>query len=192
MINIINSWSKALIVSVIIAVIIEMILPEGNNKKFIKIVLSLYIVFAIIQPIIKIKHLNINSSISNLYIKTEQAKTTSISIDTNSYVEKEYIKNLKDNITKSINEKGYNVLSLQISMETQDKKKYGQINGLDINMENNKNKQKEFIKTVNKVDINFSDCETKDVITDEEIINLKDYLESLYSIKKESIVINKK
>lgn len=34
----IKSWSENIIIVVIIAIIIEMILPEGNSKKYVKVV----------------------------------------------------------------------------------------------------------------------------------------------------------
>ena len=36
----ISSWVQGIIVAVVIATIIEMILPEGNSKKYIKIVIG--------------------------------------------------------------------------------------------------------------------------------------------------------
>lgn len=35
-----------------IATILEMILPEGKNKKYIKTVIGIYILFAVLSPII--------------------------------------------------------------------------------------------------------------------------------------------
>ena len=52
MLEFINSWAKGIIVAVIIAVVIEMLLPNGNNKKYIKIVISLYVMFSIVYPIV--------------------------------------------------------------------------------------------------------------------------------------------
>ena len=36
MVKFINSWAQGIILAVIIATIIEIILPEGNNKKYVK------------------------------------------------------------------------------------------------------------------------------------------------------------
>ena len=47
-----SSWAKSIILAVIVSTIIQMILPEGNNKKYIKTVIGLYILFTIISPII--------------------------------------------------------------------------------------------------------------------------------------------
>ena len=49
MINWITNWAEAIIIAVVIATIIEMILPEGNCKKYIKVVIGVYILFTIIR-----------------------------------------------------------------------------------------------------------------------------------------------
>ena len=48
----ISSWASSIIVAVIIGVVIEMILPEGNSKKYIKVVIGIYVVFTIVTPVI--------------------------------------------------------------------------------------------------------------------------------------------
>ena len=44
-------WSRSIIISVIITIVIEMILPENNSKKYIKIVLGIFVVYSIVSPI---------------------------------------------------------------------------------------------------------------------------------------------
>ena len=43
MIEFFRSWCEGIIVAVIIAMLIEAILPEGNNKKYVKVVIGIYI-----------------------------------------------------------------------------------------------------------------------------------------------------
>ena len=52
MVEWISNWAESIIVAVIIATIIEMILPEGNSKKYIKVVIGVYVLFTIIIPVI--------------------------------------------------------------------------------------------------------------------------------------------
>ena len=54
MINSISSWAEQIIIAVIIGVLIEMILPKSNSKKYIKTIIGVYILYTIISPIIKI------------------------------------------------------------------------------------------------------------------------------------------
>jgi len=52
MIDIISDWAGALIVSLIIVTILEMLLPDNKIKKYVKTVIGIYIVFCIISPFI--------------------------------------------------------------------------------------------------------------------------------------------
>ena len=84
MIKFINSWAQGIILAVIIVTIIEIILPEGKNKKYVKTVIGVYILFTIIYPLInKFTKTNINTLIENT---TKQMSTyqenNSLKIDT--------------------------------------------------------------------------------------------------------------
>ena len=61
MVAFISNWAQGIIVAVIIASIIEMILPEGSSKKYIKVVIGVYILFVIVTPIVNQFSNNSNS-----------------------------------------------------------------------------------------------------------------------------------
>ena len=61
MINFLGKWIEGIAIAVIVASIFEMILPDGNIKKYVKIVLGIYIIFSIISPFVDRKELyNLN------------------------------------------------------------------------------------------------------------------------------------
>ena len=43
MISAISKWSQSIIIAIVIGSIITMILPEGKNKKYIKMIIGVYI-----------------------------------------------------------------------------------------------------------------------------------------------------
>ena len=47
MINFLSSWAEQIVLAVIIATIIELILPDSKNKKYIQMVIGVYILFNI-------------------------------------------------------------------------------------------------------------------------------------------------
>ena len=47
-----NQWTKNIVIAVIIGTIIEMLLPKTKNKKYIKVVLGIYILFCILNPVV--------------------------------------------------------------------------------------------------------------------------------------------
>ena len=45
MINFISSWAEQIVLAVIIATIIELILPKNKNRKYIQMVIGVYVLF---------------------------------------------------------------------------------------------------------------------------------------------------
>ena len=102
MIKFINSWAQGIILAVIIATIIEIIIPEGNNKKYVKTVIGLYILFIIIYPLIT-KISNNKFNFDSIIAKTSKEVSmydskVANSIETNTYIENTYKNNLKEKI----------------------------------------------------------------------------------------------
>ena len=125
MINWIGSWVQGIVIAVVISTIIEMILPDGNIKKYVRTVIGVYIVFVIISPIItKITGKEINLK---LYELPETTTVQPNVIDTNTYIESTYINKLKQDIIENIETKGYKVININIGIE-QKETGYGNIN----------------------------------------------------------------
>ncbi len=201
MIKFINSWAQGIILAVIIATIIEIIIPEGKNKKYVKTVIGLYILFTIIYPLItKISNnkLNFDSIIAKTSkeVSMYDSKVAN-SIETNTYIENTYKNNLKEKIKGEIEEKGYTVLDFNIYIETQNEETYGQINSIVLKLQK-ANKEQNTIKGVNKIEeinVNIKNNKTENLkkekeLTDSEIKTIKEYLNNMYSIEEERIHIN--
>ena len=78
MINYLSSWAEQIVLAVIIATIIELILPNSKNKKYVQMVIGIYILFNIISPVIKNKdiltfeEINLEKYASNSYEEVDQ------------------------------------------------------------------------------------------------------------------------
>lgn len=199
MIKFINSWAQGIILAVIIATIIEIILPEGKNKKYVKTVIGVYILFTIIYPLInKFTKTNINTLIENT---TKQMSTyqenNSLKIDTDKYIENTYKKKIEEDIRKRANEKNLNITSLNVYIETEDENRYGMLNSLVMKVEKNETSKKN--NNVNQIkEINISKnvqnnemIENKDkTVTEKEVNEFKEYINATYYLEKEKIHIN--
>lgn len=198
MINFINSWAQGIILAVIIATIIEIILPEGKNKKYVKTVIGIYILFTIIYPLInKFTKLNIKTLIENT---TKQMSTyqenNSLKIDTDKYIESTYKKKIEEDIKNKANEKNLNITFLNVYIETEDENRYGMLNNLVMKVEKGKTKEKNS-NTVNQIkEVNISKnvqnnetIENK-TVTEKEINEFKEYINTTYYLEKEKIHIN--
>ena len=199
MIKFINSWAQGIILAVIIATIIEIILPEGKNKKYVKTVIGVYILFTIIYPLInKFTKTNINTLIENT---TKQMSTyqenNSLKIDTDKYIESTYKKKIEEDIRKRANENNLNITLLNVYIETEDENRYGMLNSLVMKVEkietSKKNNNVNQIKEINisKNVQNNEMIENKDkTVTEKEINEFKEYINATYYLEKEKIHIN--
>ena len=52
MIEFFSTWAEQIVLAVIIATIIEMLLPNNKNKKYVQMIIGIYILFNIISPIV--------------------------------------------------------------------------------------------------------------------------------------------
>ena len=195
MINAMSTWSKSIILAVIVSTIIQMILPEGNNKKYIKTVIGLYILFTIISPIIsKISGGNSTIDVSKYenYFNVESTTTASANvIDKN--LDNTYTSSIKADIKNRMKQKGYKVNSLDANIELKNEESYGTINSLKISLEREESNNNSNIQAVNKIEIKISN-NTNEVkqnnLTSMEKQEIKNYLSEIYSIKKENIEVD--
>ena len=199
MIKFINSWAQGIILAVIIATIIEIVLPEGKNKKYVKTVIGIYILFTIIYPLInKFTKVNINTLIENATKQTSTyQESNSLKIDTDKYIESTYKKKIEEDIRKRANEKNLNITSLNVYIETEDENRYGMLNSLVMKVEKNEiNKKNINVNQIKEVNIsknvqNNEIIENKDKIaTEKEINEFKEYINTTYYLDKEKIHIN--
>ena len=119
----ISDWAQAIIVAVIIGTVIEMILPEGNSKKYIKVVIGVYVLFTMISPIItKFTGKNIEvSDVLELDQYIEEAKKSanvqnSLQNENQNNIMSIYSSGIKDDIKAKVKAKGYEVYSVDIGV----------------------------------------------------------------------------
>lgn len=195
MINAMSSWTKSIILAVIVSTIIQMILPEGNNKKYIKTVIGVYILFTIISPIIsKISGGNSTIDVSKYenYFNVESTTTASANvIDKN--LDNTYTSSIKADIKNRMKQKGYKVNSLDANIELKNEESYGTINNLKISLEREESNNNSNIQAVNKIEIKISNNTNEakqNNLTSMEKQEIKNYLSETYSIKKENIEVD--
>lgn len=204
MIAFLKSWANQIIVAVIIATIFEMLLPNGNNKKYIKMIIGLYVLFTVIQPIItKVTGNNIEISDFNYkkYFDEDTVEASSKDFEDNNskLIEQAYIDNIKNDIKTKINQKGYEVISCSVNIMNSKKDEYGAIENINLKVKKIKEEEseKETSNTikVENVDINISNSNTnnkqeKSSISENEKTEIIEYLANEYSINRKNIVIN--
>lgn len=198
MISWISSWAQGIIMAVIIGAIIEMILPEGNSKKYVKIVIGVYVLFTIISPVIsKItgKTIQVSDILElNKYIEeTENNSKLYVTLDedNSNNIKDIYESSLRNDIKAKVAAKGYNAKNIKLEIE--DDEEYT-LKKIDIEIYQNMEKDKKDIETIQNVDINISQKSTEndmqEKLSEKDKRKLKDYLSGVYEIDEKNININ--
>ena len=122
MINFLSLWVKNLSLSLIVVSILEMLLPNNKTKKYIKMVMGLYILFSIIAPFVNNSNV-LNFNIEDVYsdyskeISSTSATSTAGEVNQASMddrLNQLYKEQLESDITQKVEEKGYDVRKCKV------------------------------------------------------------------------------
>ena len=218
MIEFLSDWAKSLGLAIIVISILEMLLPNNKTKKYVRMVFGIYIIFNIISPFVKNKDiLDVSSYNLNEYIgdyTSNQTKEEQSSV--NNQIEEIYITELEKDITKKIEELGYQVITCNVyaTLSSENEENYIEEIVLTVekneeqenNQEENGTEQSETIedKLVNEIQkikpvnttvgkINKTDKEqdeSKQNISNCDIQKIKKFLKEEYGVEETCLKIN--
>lgn len=204
MIEFLSSWAKGLGLAIVIVSILEMLLPNNKTKKYIRMVMGLYILFTIISPFIKNRTL---FNVDNIDLSKELNNYSSVetSVDQTSMDERIqvlYVEELEKDITKKVEEKGYEVTECKVKANIQDEN--NTISKIKLKIKKNEENKKEEnetienkmvneiqkIKPVNTQIQNNNKEEKEEKITRNDIQNIKKFLMEEYEVEEKCLEIN--
>ncbi len=204
MISWLNSWAQGIIVAVVIATIIELILPEGSCKKYVKVVIGIYILFTIIAPVIgKVskKDIDINDILNTQKYEQEISKNNNdiykkFESNNSRTIKDIYVSNLETDIKSKLKDKGYEVTNTYIKVKNDKNYSIDKISVDVVKKENSKQNEKEN-ESIENISINIqisndkNSEESKTVsINETEKQNIKKYLSDTYQLEETNIKIN--
>ena len=211
MVSFLGSWVKNLSLALIIVSILEMIIPNNKTKKYIRMVMGLYVLFSIISPFIENSNkFNIDNLDFNSYIeKTQKVSTEEVNQDSmNTRLKQIYIEKLENDITTKIKEKGYDVESCKVDAYISEKENDSGINKIVLNIQKNdqsteaKNSEtieEKIVTEVQKIqnvnigtDNSNEKSENKEDtnVTNADIQNIKKFLIDEYGVSEKCLKIN--
>ena len=220
MIEFLSSWVKSLGVAIIIVSILEMLLPNNKIKKYIRMVMGIYILFNIISPFIQNKdEFDLNEISLENFTQTETVSSTEVNqVSMNQRIEELYTQEMEKDITKKIEEKGYVVEDCNVMANIKDEENETKITQIrlkiskkqeqsDTNENTNSNEETIENKMVTEIQkikinpINISKNPEEDFqknnqdtnqnsISKSDIQNLKKFLIEEYGVSEKCLEIN--
>lgn len=200
-----SEWAKNLTLAVVIVSLFEMLLPNNKTKKYIKVVMGLYILFNIISPFVKkdfsFELENVIENSKSKTVSTEEVNQTSMDTRLKQICKEE----LEKDITKKVEEQGYVVencnIDIKIEEETNIEKITLKVKKLNEEIKKEeKQKQNDIqqklvkeVQKIKKVKIGESKQENKNVdenLSAQDISNIKNFLIKEYEVNEKCLKIN--
>ena len=201
MVSFISSWAQQIIFAVIIGTILQMLLPEGKNKKYIKIVIGVYVLFAVISPVIG---KDIDIDLNELNISLDNTNT-SLEETNKENINDMFTTNLTQDIKSKLNNKGYGCESVEIQTNENYEVEKITITGIyEVYEDGNEDEKKEEQESknnvkINSININEVQIGEKENSIKEQVVkgipkseekDLKEYLSETYNVKEKNISID--
>lgn len=195
-----------------------MILPEGNNKKYIKVVIGIYVLFTIVSPVItKLsgKEIKVSEILDlNEYVQEVEASSKmqeSVENENAGNITSIYVNGIKEDMKAKIEAKGYVVNNIELQIGNYDTYEIAEVK-LDIvtnknsyqENDSNKTNEVEQVQQVEKVKVDILNNEIEEEKQEEQESSrnqenklnitqkqeIKEYLSSTYGISMNNISIN--
>lgn len=183
MIDFLKNWVEQIVLAVIVISIFEMIIPNGNIKKYIKVVLALYVVFCMISPFVKAENLFDLKRLETIDI---QNKSTINQESTDKRLQELYMDEIKSNIKTKVKEYGYKVKKIKIDANLQQSSSMAGIHKIELIV---LKADSNFIENIENIDIQINMDENKEVEENYQIEILKNELAKYYELNPNIIKI---
>ena len=201
MIENLSSWAKGITLAVIVVSILEMLLQNNKTKKYIKMVMGVFILFNIISPFINANDLkNLNEIDASKYVN-ENNKNYVEQKSMDERLEELYIEEIEKDIIKKVEKKGYKVSMCKVDAKITKNEEETGITKIklkvektgEVKQEENSSIENQIVTQVQKI----KKVNTKKIEEDKEtsleksdIQNLKQFLIEEYEVNEKCLEIN--
>ncbi len=201
MIENLSSWAKGITLAVIVVSILEMLLPNNKTKKYIKMVMGVFILFNIISPFINANDLkNLNEIDASKYVN-ENNKNYVEQKSMDERLEELYIEEIEKDVIKKVEKKGYKVSMCKVDAKITKNEEETGITKIklkvektgEVKQEENSSIENQIVTQVQKI----KKVNTKKIEEDKEtsleksdIQNLKQFLIEEYEVNEKCLEIN--
>ena len=192
MIEFLRNWVEQIAITIIIVSIFELILPDGKLKKYIKIILGVYVVFCIISPFVdnslysfdKLDEIDLSDYVENETL-AENMTVNQESMDLR--LQELYIQELENNIEAQVQEYVYNMSKCDIDADLNSSSENPGIHSIKLELQ-----EKGRISNIESVEINISNNTNieEDQNNDQKTKELKKSLAEHYEIDEDIIKIS--
>ncbi|AZV44279.1 stage III sporulation protein AF [Peribacillus asahii] len=190
------SWISNIIIFILLATVIDMLLPNSALQKYSKMVIGLLLIAVIITPILRLLHTNFDDVLASATIQFEQGEAQSLGNLTESkkkeiqaaqsaYILEQMAVQLQAEAEEELMEKyQMEIQDIQVTVKDEEKPEPENLQHITISL--SEVKEDETIEAIAKVEI---DTKRAVVTDDARYADVKQFLANTWSIDEEMIQI---
>lgn len=197
MVVFLSSWSGQIIVALVVGSLLEMLVPKGKNKKYVKMLIGIYIIFCMVSPFTKINESFSMDNIDKTIDKYIQQNTKEFGASsTDAELEELYIREVEKSITEDLAKIGYKVVKCKIVANLNSKINKSGIQSINIKVKKYIRQEApseiDVVEDIEKVNIsiNTNEEENTTYIQNEDINVIKNFILDKYEIEENKIHIS--
>ncbi|TXL67944.1 stage III sporulation protein AF [Cerasibacillus terrae] len=198
-------WTTQIIIFIILAIIIDLIIPNNALEKYIRFVMGLILLLLFLQPILQLFQVDVQSTVEKTFARTMNQMETNyskgslenmieiekseIELTQHAYILEEMAVQLKELAKEPLQEEfQVEIMTIDFLFENEEDFSYENLQEVIVYVGEEENKDREgVVNEVDEVVIGPEDKETeKDEIDKEEIIS---HLEEIWQLYDKKIVI---
>lgn len=194
----ISDWVKNIIIISTFLTLLEIILPNGNIKKYVDVLIALTIIIVIINPLIYFlsPNFNLKNNMNSLYNINEESmeyfnNRNDINDIQKEQVIDEYISYMEIGIKEMVkNETNYEVVNIDLSLK--EDKNYKEINSVSMTLKQKDNKEDDENIIINKIEtVSIDGSVNKDqkTLNKDDENTIKNLIKERYNVPEENIFI---
>lgn len=115
MVTNISNFCVSIICTIMMVIILEMIVPEGKNKKYILFVCGIIVTLILFEPILNLLNINIEEVFSECMLKCEEFRYDETLYEKS--IKERYEETLINDIVNRLKENGYSVSNIRVEYD---------------------------------------------------------------------------
>jgi stage III sporulation protein AF len=164
-----SDWVMNIILFILLATIIDMLLPNSGMKKYVKMVTGLLLIVIILDPLFKLVSLDFEQTLSTFHLQPEneeknienliEMKKTEIQASNRAYILEQMAVQMKTEVEEELVEK-YDVrveqVLLSIKEESKEELSHEDISSIEVILSEQQEEEKDSIPVVKPIEIDTS------------------------------------
>jgi stage III sporulation protein AF len=194
-------WITNIIIFILLAVVIDLLLPSTNLQKYVKMVIGLILILIMLTPILKIFTIDVDRLIASIHIGNSEEKNllenaiekkkTEIQASQRAYILEQMAVHMKKDVAEELmNQYGLTIKEISIKTRQKDNLQFPEdIEAIEVIMTHESSEKSDAVPTIKPIIIDTSEPINHTVEQDRLVNDTVSFLADRWEVNQEKIAV---